>query len=491
MPETTMPGSDASNSPLFSAEERLQILEANLMDTALYFVNSDGHITQWSAGAERLLGYTALEVLTKHEAALALPEERQVEALRQERELASLNGRNESEHWYVRKDGSRLWGHSILTAIRNPKGLIRGYARIVVNITERRIKDRALRETLAVLDTLLETAPIGFALLDRDLRYIRVNAALETINGVSAESHVGKTTEEVLPGIAKQMTGDLKQVLETGQPVLNREVNGFTPASPQEIRHWLVSYYPVRISEGQLLGIGAVVVELTDQKRAEAHIQALNERLQRSMTETHHRVKNNLQIISAMIDLQVMENRASVPIEEFSRLNAHVRSLAAVHEVLTEEAKRDQQAQFLSAGAVLNRLLPMVQQTMDSRRLRYRIEDARVPAHQGTSLALITDELILNALKYGRGDIEVAFTVEGQTATLQVLDDGKGFPEGFDPLTAANTGLDLVRNLVAWELKGTLRYENREGGGARVVVTIPLNGLVNGETASDLPPAST
>jgi two-component system sensor histidine kinase/response regulator len=221
--------------------------------------------------------------------------------------------------------------------------------------------------------------------------------------------------------------------------------------------------------------------EIGERKRAEEaitankeHIESLNKRLQQAMTETHHRVKNNLQIIAAMVDMRLMDKPTSIRPEEMYRLGAHVRTLAAVHDILTAEAKEDGEAHYLSALEVLERLLSMLQDTIPDRRLKIKIEDARLTARQGTSLALIVNELISNALKYGKGMIDVDFTVVLKDAILSVCDDGPGFPEGFDAVKSASTGLELVNNLSRWDLGGDCVFENRKSGGACVTIKIPL-----------------
>ncbi|MBA2506024.1 MAG: SpoIIE family protein phosphatase [Thermoleophilaceae bacterium] len=132
---------------------------------------------------------------------------------------------------------------------------------------------RLVRETegsLALLDTLFETAPIGLGFFDAELRYQRVNDALAEINGVSREEHLGRTLPEVLPGLDPQAVESFRNVLETGRPLIDQEVTGETPAQPGRERHWLSSFYPVRDESGGTIGLGCVVIEITERKRAEA-----------------------------------------------------------------------------------------------------------------------------------------------------------------------------------------------------------------------------
>jgi two-component sensor histidine kinase len=210
------------------------------------------------------------------------------------------------------------------------------------------------------------------------------------------------------------------------------------------------------------------------QQRHQTEVEALNQRLRRAMTETHHRVKNNLQVISAMIDLQTMEETDMLPTSEFTRLSQHVRMLATVHDLLTEQAKRDNEANTLSAQQLLEKFLPLVQQMAYQRRLSFQVEDATLTSDQGTSLALIANEIYSNAIKHGNSEVNIHFYVEGETAILEVSDDGPGFSPDFDPVQAANTGLELVLNLTSLDLRGTIRFDNRPEGGGRVQVAFPI-----------------
>ena len=76
--------------------------------------------------------------------------------------------------------------------------------------------------------------------------------------------------------------------------------------------------------------------------------------------------------------------------------------------------------------------------------------------------------------KHGKGDIEVWFGVRDEMLGLEVIDDGPGFPDRFDPKTMSNTGLELIESLSRWDLRGEVRYENRAEGGACVFVRFPL-----------------
>jgi two-component system phosphate regulon sensor histidine kinase PhoR len=128
--------------------------------------------------------------------------------------------------------------------------------------------DEAQR-TSALLDALYGAAPVGLGFWDRDLRYVRVNDALARINERSAEDHVGRTIAEVIPHLADEVETLVRGVLESGEALIELQITGGTPSDPEEVRHWSASYYPVVGADGELIGVGAVIEETTERRRAE------------------------------------------------------------------------------------------------------------------------------------------------------------------------------------------------------------------------------
>ena len=108
------------------------------------------------------------------------------------------------------------------------------------------------------------TAPVGLALLDENLRYVRINEEVATILERKPEEVIGKTVFEILPEIAESMRQVYRTVLETGQPVRDVEVRGAISTQPDVIRSWLANYYPLKTPEGKTKGVGVVVTEITD-----------------------------------------------------------------------------------------------------------------------------------------------------------------------------------------------------------------------------------
>jgi two-component sensor histidine kinase len=219
-------------------------------------------------------------------------------------------------------------------------------------------------------------------------------------------------------------------------------------------------------------------------RAAEQERNALNVRLQRSMAETHHRVRNNLQFIAALADMQVLDGQDTVPVSEMQRIGAQVSALASIHAILTRESKTDGTGDSLSAAEVIGKLAEQLRTSANGRGIVVRADDTEITGRQASALAIIVNELVTNALKNSSGDVCVEFQSRDGSARLAVMDDGAGFPEGFDPVKQANTGLELVQQMSTWDLQGSVAFTNGTGGGARVVVDIPLSGVVAGHGAA-------
>jgi PAS domain S-box-containing protein len=135
----------------------------------------------------------------------------------------------------------------------------------------------AAQQSYAQLNTLLVSAPVGIGFWDRDLRFVRVNDALATINGLSPEEHVGRYLGDVVGELAPVLVPLYERVLETGEPVVHTESTDDAALQMGQRRHWLSSYYPVHTPEGEVIGIGAVIMEITDRKRADDRLRLLAE----------------------------------------------------------------------------------------------------------------------------------------------------------------------------------------------------------------------
>jgi PAS domain S-box-containing protein len=151
------------------------------------------------------------------------------------------------------------------------------------DISERKLAEAELLESrslvqrqLSEIEAIYQTAPIGLAILDRDLRYVRLNHRLAEINGIAVEDHIGRTVREIIPDLADRVEPLFRRVLTTGEPLPDLELSGETTAQPGVERTWIENCYPLKDETGQILGINVVVQEITDRKRAEAELARAN-----------------------------------------------------------------------------------------------------------------------------------------------------------------------------------------------------------------------
>jgi len=145
-----------------------------------------------------------------------------------------------------------------------------------IDITDRKQTEHALEESraqvqrqLAEIETIYQSAPIGLGVLDTDLRFVRINQRLAEINGFSVEEHIGRTVRELLPELADTAEQTLRPILTNGEPLLNVEIVGETPAQPGVQRVWMENFLPLKDGD-RVIGINTVCEEITERKRIEA-----------------------------------------------------------------------------------------------------------------------------------------------------------------------------------------------------------------------------
>ena len=385
---------------------------------------------------------------------------------------------NESGHHYTEADLELARGLATRAALAIDNARL--YRAAQQELAERRRVQAALLASEERFRFALANSSIIVYTQDRDLRYTWIyNGA---ISGEDSHAY-GKTDAEIMAEEDAVPLMEIKErVLQTG--IEERHVIRATTPT-QGTLYFDIIIAPLRDANQNIIGITGTANDITERKTAQdalaqhqAEIEALNVRLQRSMRETHHRVKNNLQVITALVNMQQMQYEDQVPTAELQRLTQHIRALASIHDLLTHQAQTDAEVSDISVQDVMEKLMPTVQGMVAGRQITFDVEDIRLPVRQSTTFAVLVNELVSNALKHGAGEIHVGFCVEGSSAFLQVEDEGPGFPPNFNPAQAANTGLDLISSLSRMDMRGSVRYENREAGGARVVVEFPVPSLV-------------
>ena len=128
--------------------ERFALLAAAATEYAIFTLDTEGFVTTWNPGAERLKGYTREEIVGQHFSRFYPPEDRQRGKPQQLLELAVADGSVEDEGWRMRKDGSQFWADVVITALRGADGELRGFGKVTKDLTDRKRHEDSLREVL-------------------------------------------------------------------------------------------------------------------------------------------------------------------------------------------------------------------------------------------------------------------------------------------------------------------------------------------------------
>jgi PAS domain S-box-containing protein len=189
------------------------------------------------------------------------------------RAIAGLESAERLVCYRIRATGEERWSVVRASPVHGADGDIAFAVNTFHDITERRRLYEESSRSLALLDTLFVSAPVAIGFWDRDLRYVKVNDALAELNGLPAEEHIGKTLREVVPDLADVLEPVYRRVVDTGVPCVQEESTEWLPQRLGHDRHWLSSYYPVYTETGEIQGLGAVIMEITERKRAEEELE--------------------------------------------------------------------------------------------------------------------------------------------------------------------------------------------------------------------------
>jgi PAS domain S-box-containing protein len=188
---------------------------------------------------------------------------------------ATMTGTDYALEYRIRRfDGVFRWHSFRAIPLRDAAGEIELWIGTATDIDDQKQLELALRraereatEAVNLLQSIEAATPVGFKLVDRDLRVVRINQMLADVDGRSVEECIGLTVAELVPDLWPQLENIYRRVL-AGETVSNVDVSKPGAADPHRMRHWLASYYPVRI-DGETIGVGHVAVDITERKEAE------------------------------------------------------------------------------------------------------------------------------------------------------------------------------------------------------------------------------
>jgi PAS domain S-box-containing protein len=203
---------------LRESEERFRLLVQSVQEYAIFYLDPLGRIVSWNNGAGRLKGYRAEEILGKHVSSFYLPEDVAAGRPQQILEEAAQRGQSEDEGWRLRKDGSRFWANVVVTALRNAKGSLQGFAKVTRDMTARHVKEETLAKAKELLELRVEQRTTVLGRVNQELRTEiaeraraeqQLRASLDQLRALAAR--LQSVREEERTSIAREIHDELGQ----------------------------------------------------------------------------------------------------------------------------------------------------------------------------------------------------------------------------------------------------------------------------------------
>lgn len=259
------------------------------------------------------------------------------------------------------------------------------------------------------------------------------------------------------------------------------------------LHHWLIQpwYGASRSSKSdEVDAVFVMVHNATEavQKQRELNVKAA------IIQEVHHRVKNNLQSIAAILRMQARRSQSTEARQSLLDAVNRVLSMAVIHEFMSENEHRPINLREI-CQQIANQVIDVSSTPDKEIRITVYGPNIRLPASQATPAALVINELVLNAVEHGvgkrqRGQIDIFLNDLGDAVELTIADDGDGLPPGFDAAHSASLGLQIVRTLATDDLKGKLHITSparrpedankeppSEKSGTSAIITFPKQSL--------------
>ncbi len=470
------------------------LLEA--LGVAAVVLDHRGRVVLWSPQAEELFGWSAQEALGRDASTFMVDEELAPLAVglfdKVMRETGSWSGVFPVRH---KTGGTRLVEFRNMR-LHDEEG--RGYA---LGLAAEEATLRQAETDVALSARLISQSPLGLAVLDRELRYVSVNPALERLDGLPESEHLGRSTAEALPELDNAtLQSAAREVLASGKPLVDQHVLGRTPADPDSDRAWSVSFYRLEGPGGRVLGIALCVLDITERLRSNQEAAQVRQRLA-LIADASQRIGTTLDLdstahelaelcVPALADVAAVDVLDSVlsgarqTAGEGSRRTASFRALAvaSAHPTLAVRAA-DPPGEVAKYGPdrLVTRcartgsavMVPLVTGD-DLRRIARDSEAVELLAEAGVhsylAVPLIARGEVLGALDLKRARNPLAFTKEDQHLAMELaaraavcIDNARWYQ------SQRYTALALQRHLLPHQpperpgLEIAYRYEPAEG----------------------------
>lgn len=430
-----------------------------------------GKYIEVNRAAVEKLGYSRDEFLSMTPADMGVSREQSYDIIKK----LLRSGRVTFNRTYISRDGRRIPVEVNSTLLE--LGKMKVAVSVARDITQRLENERKLRESEEKYRSLFNLSPEYILLLDpEDGRILDMNSTLAGTLGIPSEELRGRSIYEL-----EFLSDDVKTEFRSKIEVIERDGT----LEPYEMvltdpsgREYTVRIYNKLIHAEGRECLLIVLNDISDLKRTQSMLEKSLAEKELLLKEIHHRVKNNLMIISSLLSLQSRQVKDRETMDLFRESENRTRSMALIHERLyrSEDLKNIDLAEYL--GRLASEIFRSY--SADSRiRLNLEIDELKVDVETAVPLGLIVNELLTNAVKHafpdGEGTVTVSLSKRNGTVTLEVSDDGAGFPEDIDWESSPSLGLQLVRSLTK-QIDG--KVEMISDGGTTFRITFTEKGPV-------------
>jgi len=367
----------------------------------------------------------------------------------------------------VNKDEIGILAESINNMAGNLQETLISRDSLITEIKLRKVAEEDLKESEEKLHLIIDRSSIGICTVDLLGNFIMTNPAYEIILGYSKEELKELSFYEVTHPDNRPENKKLFQNM------FNLKTKDFT-LEKKYIRKdgteidVVVHSVGIRDDEGNVKFGTAFVEDITERKQAEEQIKASLKEKNTLIDEIHHRVKNNLNVITSLLNLQAKRIDDDRTKDILKDSQSRIYAMAAIHETLHGSENLSE----IDLKKYLFKITTSIFQasSIDPKKVKLRtdIEELPISIDQASPLGLIINELLSNSLKYafpdeGEGEIIVSMKKLDKELELTIEDDGIGLPEEFDLKNSKTLGLKLVRTLVENQLDGSIDMESNNG----------------------------
>ncbi|MBP2492576.1 MULTISPECIES: PAS domain S-box protein [Methylobacterium] len=246
------------------------------VDFAIITTDRNGRVTAWNPGAERILGWSAGEMVGQPTSTFFTPEDRVAGWPETEMRCAAETGRANDERWHLRKDGTRFWASGELMPLRSPEGASLGFLKILRDRTEATASEGETRRVRDELQVVTDALPVLISFIDRDYVYRFVNRYYETWFGRPASEILDRRVREVVGEAVYQARLPLMARALAGEDIA---FDGLMPYRDGASRQSEIRYIPRRAVDGTVDGIFVMVTDIAERQAAQADLQEAEDRL--------------------------------------------------------------------------------------------------------------------------------------------------------------------------------------------------------------------